>query len=92
MSYGNRVEINILPAFLTKTFRNGGTYNAAYIGKNRRREHYQKNWRKAGSQDTFGEPRFCRGRGSHGGKRYVIVSVKDSRIAVSREMAQKIMV
>lgn len=43
-------------------------HDAAYIGRSRRGKHDQENRGKTGNKGTFGEPRFCCGRGGHGDK------------------------
>jgi ferrous iron transport protein A len=66
-------------------------HDATYISRSRRGKHHQKNRREAHLENlgfvVGGTVTVVNAIGGN-----VIVNVKDSRVAVSKEMAQKIMV
>ena len=68
--------------------------DASYACGYWRRKQDQKNWRQSGSEKAFGRPGVAGGSvtviTSLGGN--VIVNVKDTRVAISEEMARKIMI
>lgn len=72
-----------------------GENDAAYIGKRRRRKYHSQSRRERGSEKHLADLGFVAGAAvnvvaSLGGN--VIVKVKESRVAISEEMARKIMI